>query len=73
MDTTPKITRCGGQEIRLEWPGLVVLAFDRGGEMEVGQFASEDVVTRAEVEARVRTALVTGSESPDRAPSPRDG
>ena len=56
QDNAPLMTRVGNQ-VRLEWPGLVVLAFDLCGEIEVGQFASEATVTRAEVEARVRDFL----------------
>lgn len=47
-----------GAEVLLEWPGLVVLAYDRPYGIESGQFASTGMVTRAEVEARARQALV---------------
>ena len=47
-------------ENRLEWPGLVALALDRPGGIEVGQFYSQEPVIRAEVEARVKLAFAEG-------------
>jgi hypothetical protein len=57
QDTAPSVTRRGA-EIRLEWPGLLVIAFDRADGLEIAQFASEAAVGWAEVEALVKDALL---------------
>lgn len=57
-DNTPLMTHRGA-EIRLEWLGLVALALDRPDGIEVGQFASDYPVTRAEAK-RMRRAEETG-------------
>jgi hypothetical protein len=56
-DNTPLMTRYGCQ-VRLEWPSLVVIALDRGGAIEIGQFTSTKTETWHEVQARVMQALV---------------
>lgn len=61
-DNAPLMTRYGCQ-VQLEWPSQVVIAFDRGGEIEIGQFTSTKTVTRHEVQARVMQALV-GDHNP---------
>jgi hypothetical protein len=58
MIGNPDIRR-DGSEIRLQWPGLVVLAYERPDGIEIGQFASAGRDVRADVEARVRKILLT--------------